>query len=155
MEAQPQGLGDAPNNATIAIVGDFQADSAKAWLARYFGGIPQGRPIERPTVAPPVLTAETRLVYEDRVQVPRDREQPGANLRVRQLLPQQPDKRFLRNVLRGVGISGEPVKIAVQRRIQRLEQAVEIHLAHCAECRRLALFRKSDFIVDQAFQRGT
>lgn len=61
----------APNNATIAIVGDFHADSAKAWLAKYFRDIPQGPPIRRPTVAAPVLAAETRLVYEDRVQVPR------------------------------------------------------------------------------------
>ena len=61
----------APNNATLAIVGDFDPDSAKAWVRRYFGDLPRGRAIVRPTVAPATLAAEKRLVYEDRVQVPR------------------------------------------------------------------------------------
>ena len=61
----------APNNATIAIVGDFDADSARTWLRKYFADVPRGRPIARPTVPAPVLAAEKRLVYEDRVQVPR------------------------------------------------------------------------------------
>ena len=61
----------APNNAYLSIVGDFDAAQAKAWVTKYFGGIPRGKPITRPTVAPVTLNAETRLVYEDRVQVPR------------------------------------------------------------------------------------
>ena len=61
----------APNNAFVAIVGDFDPARAKAWLTTYFGGIPRGKPITRPAVAPVTLDAERRLVYEDRVQVPR------------------------------------------------------------------------------------
>jgi zinc protease len=61
----------APNNATLAIVGDFDADSAKRWVTRYFGDIPRGRPITRTVVPPARLAAEKRLVHEDRVQVPR------------------------------------------------------------------------------------
>ena len=61
----------APNNATLAIVGDFDADSAKAWVRRYFDAIPQGPAITRPTIAPARLAAEKRMVHEDRVQVPR------------------------------------------------------------------------------------
>jgi zinc protease len=38
---------------------------------KYFGDIPRGKPITRPTVSPVTLDAEKRLVYEDRVQVPR------------------------------------------------------------------------------------
>ena len=61
----------APNNAYLAIVGDFNPEQAKAWVSKYFGAIPRGKPITRPTVSPVTLDAERRLVYEDRVQVPR------------------------------------------------------------------------------------
>jgi zinc protease len=61
----------APNNATLAVVGDFDPVQAKAWITKYFGGLPQGKPVTRPSVAPAQLGASKRLVYEDRVQVPR------------------------------------------------------------------------------------
>ena len=60
-----------PNNATLAIVGDFDPAQAKAWVAKYFGGLPRGKALVRPTVKPVTLAAEKRLVYEDRVQIPR------------------------------------------------------------------------------------
>jgi zinc protease len=61
----------APNNAFLSVVGDFDAVQAKTWIAKYFGGIPRGKPITRPSVGPVTLPAEKRLVYEDRVQIPR------------------------------------------------------------------------------------
>jgi zinc protease len=61
----------APNNAWLAIVGDFDPAQAKAWITKYFGAVPRGKPITRPTVLPVTLEAERRLLYEDRVQVPR------------------------------------------------------------------------------------
>jgi zinc protease len=61
----------APNNATIAIVGDFDPAQAKAWIQKYFTDLPKGKTVERPSVALPKLDASKRLVYEDRVQVPR------------------------------------------------------------------------------------
>jgi zinc protease len=61
----------APNNAYLAIVGDFDPAQAKTWVQTYFGDIPKGKPITRPAVSPVTLDAERRLVYEDRVQVPR------------------------------------------------------------------------------------
>jgi zinc protease len=61
----------APNNAYLAIVGDFDPAQAKALVAKYFGDFPRGKPIARPKVAPVTLAAEKRLVFEDRVQVPR------------------------------------------------------------------------------------
>ena len=61
----------APTNATVAIVGDFQPAQAKAWVQKYFGDLPRGAAITRPAVTPPALAAPKRLVYEDRVQVPR------------------------------------------------------------------------------------
>ena len=53
----------APNNAFLAIVGDFDPAQAKAWVTKYFGDIPRGKPITRPTVGPVTLPAAQRLVY--------------------------------------------------------------------------------------------
>jgi len=61
----------APNNATLAVVGDFDPAQAKAWIQKYFGDLPQGKQVQRPSVALGKLEASKRLVYEDRVQVPR------------------------------------------------------------------------------------
>ena len=62
----------APNNATITIAGDFNPDSAKAWVTKYFGQIPRSAtPITRPTAPAITLTRDTVLVLEDRVQLPR------------------------------------------------------------------------------------
>jgi zinc protease len=61
----------APNNAFLAIAGDFEPAQAKAWVSRYFSDIPRGKPVVRPTVSPVTLPAERRFFYEDRVQVSR------------------------------------------------------------------------------------
>jgi zinc protease len=61
----------APNNATLAVVGDFDPAQAKEWIQKYFADLPKGQNVERPSVAAPRLEASKRLVYEDRVQVPR------------------------------------------------------------------------------------
>ena len=61
----------APNNATIVIAGDFDRDSTKAWIEKYFGNIPRGPQMPaRPTPAP-FAVRDTFLVLEDRVQLPR------------------------------------------------------------------------------------
>jgi zinc protease len=61
----------APNNATLAVVGGFDSAQTKAWIKKYFVDLPQGKTVERPKVPLGNLTASKRLVYEDRVQVPR------------------------------------------------------------------------------------
>jgi zinc protease len=61
----------APNNAILTVVGDFDPAQAKAWVTKYFGDLPKGKDIVRPTIQPVKLSTETRLVFEDRVQVPR------------------------------------------------------------------------------------
>jgi len=61
----------APSNATIAIVGDFEPAQAKALVRKYFADLPRGKAITRPTVTAAKLAGPKRLVYEDRVQVPR------------------------------------------------------------------------------------
>ena len=61
----------APNNAFLAIAGDFEPAQAKAWVAKYFTDVPRGKPVTRPNVNPVRLAGEQHLVYEDNVQVSR------------------------------------------------------------------------------------
>jgi len=61
----------APNNAILTIVGDFDPATARNWVTKYFGDLPRGKPVPRPNVEPVTLEKETRLVFEDHVQVPR------------------------------------------------------------------------------------
>lgn len=61
----------APNNATLAIVGDIDPVKTKQWVTKYFGDLKKGAPITRPKVTPVTLPAEKRVTFEDRVQVPR------------------------------------------------------------------------------------
>ncbi len=61
-----------PNNATIAIAGDFDADSVKTLVTRLFSPIPRGPQMPpRPTVPAMTLVRDTFLVLEDKVQLPR------------------------------------------------------------------------------------
>src|SRR5262249_29129413 len=53
----------APNNCAIAIVGDFDGRNAKAWVEKYFGSIPQGKTVTRPSAPPVTLPASKRLVF--------------------------------------------------------------------------------------------
>jgi zinc protease len=59
-----------PNNATLAIGGDIDREQALAWVQKYFGPIPRGPEVAAPSPQPTRLTAETRLVLEDKVQLP-------------------------------------------------------------------------------------
>jgi zinc protease len=61
----------APNNATIAIVGDFKPAEVKRWVTKYFGDLKKGAEIVRPKVAATTMTNVARVTFEDRVQVPR------------------------------------------------------------------------------------
>jgi len=61
----------APNNATLAVVGDFDPAQAKLWIAKYFNDLPQGKAVQRPAVPLIKLDQGKRLVYEDRVTLPR------------------------------------------------------------------------------------
>jgi len=38
----------APNNAVLALVGDFDEDQAKKWIAKYFSSIPPSKLPEKP-----------------------------------------------------------------------------------------------------------
>lgn len=59
-----------PNNALLAIVGDFDPIEIRGMIAKYFGTIPSGSPVARPQPAEVALDSAIYVVMEDRVQVP-------------------------------------------------------------------------------------
>ena len=59
-----------PNNATLAIGGDFEPARARELVERWFGALPSGPPVERHSPEPARLAESRRLVLEDRVQQP-------------------------------------------------------------------------------------
>jgi zinc protease len=60
-----------PNNASIAIVGDFDAATIKEKVAKFFAPIPAGPPVEKVAVVTPAITTERRETVTDTVQLPR------------------------------------------------------------------------------------
>jgi zinc protease len=60
-----------PNNASIAIAGDFDPSQLKSLLTKYFGPIPQGPPVEPVRVSTPPITSQKRDTITDTVQLPR------------------------------------------------------------------------------------
>jgi zinc protease len=61
----------APNNASLAIVGDFDPAQAKQMVEKYFGPLKRGAPVPKITVVTPPITAERRVVIHDQVELPR------------------------------------------------------------------------------------
>ena len=59
-----------PNNATLAIGGDVDPKAALALVEKYFGSIPRGPEVEKPAPQRVALSADKRLVAEDRVKQP-------------------------------------------------------------------------------------
>ena len=60
-----------PNNASIAIAGDFDPAQVKALVTKYFGQIARGPAVDRVTAETPAITSERRSVVTDTVQLPR------------------------------------------------------------------------------------
>jgi zinc protease len=61
----------APNNATLAIVGDFDPAKTRQIVEKYFGLLKSGPEVPRVKVATPPITSERHKVVEDNVQLPR------------------------------------------------------------------------------------
>jgi len=55
----------APNNAALAIVGDFDPAQAMQWVEQYFGNIPSSTAVEMPDIAEPVQEQEKRHTKVD------------------------------------------------------------------------------------------
>jgi len=60
-----------PNNATLAIVGDYDKSAIKALLEKYFGSIPMGPEVPKISATTPAITSERRAVVTDQVELPR------------------------------------------------------------------------------------
>ena len=60
-----------PDNCTLIIAGDFEEDTAKEMVHKYFNDIPRGTmPINRPEVVEPPLQGEVRDIVYDKIQLP-------------------------------------------------------------------------------------
>ncbi len=60
-----------PNNATLAIAGDFDPANLKSQLQKYFGPIPKGPPVDKAFTPARPITTEQRSTITDTVQLPR------------------------------------------------------------------------------------
>ncbi len=60
-----------PNNASVVVAGDIDLAEARRLVEAYYGPIPRGPQPPPQTVVSASLVGETRLVLEDRVQLPR------------------------------------------------------------------------------------
>lgn len=61
-----------PNNAVLVIAGQFDVNAARAWVNKYFGWIPAGRPFTRATRPEPEQTEPRKtVVYRETVPVAR------------------------------------------------------------------------------------
>jgi zinc protease len=61
----------APNNASLAIVGDFDPAQTKKLVEKYFGPLKRGAAVPPINVQTPKITMERRKVVPDRVELPR------------------------------------------------------------------------------------
>lgn len=57
----------SPNNAAIAIVGDFKSADAKKWVEQYFAGIPSANLPAQPDISEPRQIKEKRFTKEDKL----------------------------------------------------------------------------------------
>ncbi|MEP6996073.1 MAG: pitrilysin family protein [Betaproteobacteria bacterium] len=60
-----------PNNATLTIVGDFDAASAKRLVAKYFGSFRRGPDVARPDFVTPPIVGERRQIVTDQIELER------------------------------------------------------------------------------------
>jgi zinc protease len=60
-----------PNNASLCIAGDIDPAKTKALVEKWFSDVPVGQPVPPMNLPAAALAEEKRLVYEDKVQLPR------------------------------------------------------------------------------------
>src|SRR6266704_3027662 len=61
----------APNNASLAIVGDFDPEKARELVQKYFGPLKRGEDVPKIKAHTPPIASERRTVIQDNVQLPR------------------------------------------------------------------------------------
>jgi predicted Zn-dependent peptidase len=57
----------APNNAALALVGDFDEEQAKKWIEKYFGAILPSKLPPKPDLAEPTQDSEKRFTKVDKL----------------------------------------------------------------------------------------
>ena len=57
----------APNNAALALVGDFDEGQAKKWIEKYFNEIPSSKLPPKPDLAEPTQESEKRFTKTDKL----------------------------------------------------------------------------------------
>ncbi len=61
----------APNNASLAIVGDIDPAKIKPLVEKYFGTLKRGPAVKKPNVETPPITSERRLTVTDTIELPK------------------------------------------------------------------------------------
>ena len=59
-----------PNNATLTIGGDIDAEQTLEWVAKYYGSIPRGPEVDKPETPFVTLDKDRYISMEDRVSLP-------------------------------------------------------------------------------------
>src|SRR5688572_23505719 len=57
----------SPNNAALAVVGDFEIEDARKWIAQYFDSIPSATLPPKPDISEPRQEQEKRKIKEDKL----------------------------------------------------------------------------------------
>ncbi|HZX74125.1 MAG TPA: pitrilysin family protein [Cyclobacteriaceae bacterium] len=60
-----------PGNASIAIAGDIDLAVTRKAIEKWFSDVPAGKPVPKIEATTPELKEEKRVVFEDKVQLPR------------------------------------------------------------------------------------
>jgi zinc protease len=60
-----------PNNATLALVGDFEIDAAKRLVAKYFASLSRGPALPVATIVTPPITQERIAIVTDQIELER------------------------------------------------------------------------------------
>jgi predicted Zn-dependent peptidase len=110
----------APNNAVLALVGDFDSNAVLERVRNHFGAIPSRPAPPEPDMAEPVQTAERRVTLDDAFA-----QTPRVDL-VWKIPPGNTPDWFALNVLGDVLAYGESSRL-YQTLVKRKQMAVNVH----------------------------
>jgi zinc protease len=122
-----------PNNANIAIAGDFDKAKLKQWVERYFGPIPKGPEPPPITVTTAPITSQKTATVTDTVQLPRV---SYAWLMPSAFEPGDADAEMLMNILGGGKASRLYRKLVYEKQIAQSAQCAlnSLRLGSVAQC---------------------
>jgi zinc protease len=122
-----------PNNANIAIAGDFDKTKLKQWVERYFGPIPKGPEPPPVTVTTAPITSQKTATVTDTVQLPRV---SYAWLMPSAFQPGDADAEMLMNILGGGKASRLYRKLVYEKQIAQSAQCTlnSLRLGSVAQC---------------------